>query len=75
MEKEFTQQPVSLDSDDFEEYPFLAPILWDKIKYDDLVEVSLNTGRRNGKNIVRKKVLQHLHKEDKEREQFARRIE
>lgn len=75
MARESIQQPVSLDSDDFEEYPFLAPVLWDKIKYDDLVEVSLNTGRQNGKNIVLKKVLEHLHKEDKEREQLARRFE
>lgn len=75
MEKEYIPQPVSLDSEDFEEYPFLAPVLWDKIKYDDLVEVSLNTGRQNGKNIVLKKVLKRLHKEDKEREQQARRIE
>lgn len=75
MAREYIQQPVSLDSDDFEEYPFLAPVLWDKIKYDDLVEVSLNTGRQNGKNIVLKKVLEHLHKEDKEREQLARRFE
>lgn len=72
MARECTRPPVSLDSEDFEEYPFLASILWDKIKYDDLEEVSLNTGRQNGKKIVHKKVLECLHKEDKEREQQAR---
>ena len=65
MEKEFTQQPASLDSEDFEEYPFLAPILWDKIKYEDMEEVALTTGRQNGKNIVRKKMIERLHREDK----------
>ena len=66
MEKEFTPQPASLDSEDFEEYPFLAPILWDKIKYDDLVEVDISRRRESGKEWFERHKIKHLHKEDAE---------
>ena len=32
---------IELDSDDFDEYPFIAALIWDTIKYDDMEEITL----------------------------------
>lgn len=40
MDEEYTL-PTS-DWDDMEEYPFLALIEWDRIKYEDLEEINLH---------------------------------
>jgi len=40
LDEEYTL-PTS-DWDDMEEYPFLALIEWDRIKYEDMEELNLN---------------------------------
>lgn len=37
----------SLSDDFFEEYPFLAPIVWDNEKYEDMEELKIDNNQRS----------------------------
>ena len=37
----------SLSDDFFEEYPFLAPIVWDNEKYEDMEELSYDDNQKS----------------------------
>lgn len=41
MDEEYTLP--TRDWDDMEEYPFLAIIEWDRIKYEDMEEIKIDT--------------------------------